>query len=378
MSLHLHPWFTVRAVTGTSSFADAEELLDPWDNLRGAAFSGTLDNRWHIRGSLEEMQAIPSMQQLFWMGDWSDRTHWNSLPGWGQSKVTTTGRVDAARAGVQSNYSLPMFQIDTLTVKIAYDAASWGFGPHRTLMDPEAPSFPHAGVTYAHKELLVSAIAARWLGRDKAPREEWTSPLARRFNAGWISAQHTWGRMWSVGGLVGGSQMLPWTEELLPDSLASIQPFGSIYSQWALGSHQLRCEWSPGLGWTGSWAWSVDETWFLDVWLTGALTKTPVAIQNMGVPLGTPLVPTWWEDSPPNMTWIGMRAAWKNGAWQAQLKSQMAHQNLFVDAEIVRELIATWPLYLSLSAETWAWRAHPMAPLQGNRLRIGVTHRPCR
>ena len=374
LSLHLHPWFTVRSVTGTPSFASESALAAPWDNLRGAAFSGTLDGRWTIQGSLEEMQAIPDIHQLFWMGDWSNAGYWTSLPGWGQAKVTSQGRMDVARARVTTEHIRPISRGDTLTFRLSYNAASWGEGPHRLLLDPDGPSFPHAGIQYQRQHVTLSGTAARWVGSERGPIGGTTESLFRRSDAGWLSLKGSWPSGWSAGCLAGGSRLKPWSREDLSDSLEGWQPMVSAYVMRSLGKHQIRGEWQPTYAWTVSWTWRSLHEWVLNGWMTHVLDVGPSSIQNMGVPLGTPLVPMWWDASQHSITWIGMSSTWTRGPWHAQVVAQFAGQNALVEASAGRELLDTWPLSLVLALESWTWETHPIAPLQGTRLRAGVTH----
>ncbi len=374
LTLHLHPWFTVRSVTGTPSFSSETEIAAPWDNLRGAAFSGTLDGRWTVKGSLEEMQAIPDIHQLFWMGDWSNAGYWTSLPGWGQAKVTSEGRVDVARARVATEHSRPTRGGDTLTFRLAYDAESWGSGPHRLIFDPTGPSFPHAGIRYQRQHLTFSGTMARWVGTERGPIGGTTESLFRRSDAGWLSIQGSWPTGWTAGCLAGASQLKPWSGESLVDSLASWQPMASVHVTRSLGKHVIRGEWNPTRAWTASWTWKPLQAWMLEGWFTRVTDLSASTVQNMGVPLGTSLIPLWWDDFQPSFTWIGMASTWTRGSWQAELGAQLAEGNALIQASIARQLLETWPLNIAISVESWTWRTHPSAPLEGTRLRAGVTH----
>lgn len=383
LDLHLRPWFAVRAVAGTPSFQSETALAAPWDNLRGAAFEGTLDGAFHVEGSLEEMQAIPSASQLFWMGDWSNAGYWTSLPGWGQAKVTSTGRVDAARARVRTRWDRQVGVNDTLSVHLNYSALAWGHGPQKLLFADHAPSFPHAGLTYRRGSTwTVAGTVARWVGTQRAPLGATTESLFRRADAAWASATCRIAEGLDLAVLTGAGHALPWLAEAEADSAFRWHAFSQFSAAWRTGHHTASASWSPSRGLTGAWTWATDLDVQFEVWAASVPARPPASesspsfdLCHGGVPLGAALVPTWWNPTPETpWTWLGAAVKWVHGPWRAGLSGRTGRGNVLARAEVARTVLDTWPLNVQLGLETWSFAEHPSAPLLGTQVRFGVSH----
>ena len=382
LDLRLHPWFTVRGVSGTPSFRNDSVLAAPWDNLRGAAFEATLDGTLHVSGSLEEMQAVPGATSLFWMDDWSPRNHFNLLPGWGPSKVTTTHRVDAARARVRAQWDHALGTQDTLQAHVRFNSAPWGRGPQPLLFAENAPSFPHAGVAFQRGDAWsVEAFVARWLTKNFSPVSPTGNRFTRRVNASWGAVTVHASKSLTFAALVGGSHALPWTDESPEDSAFHWRSFAEARGTLRLERHEFNVSWSPRRGATGAWGWTPTPGVALDVWAAHITPQGDALVEPArtdvsygGVPLGAALVPRWWTEDDDPWLWVGGSAHWTHGRWSAGISGRTGRGNAMVLGEMACNVLAAWPLSLSLGVEAWSFVEHPSAPLQGTRVRMGVSH----
>ncbi|MGB1481038.1 MAG: hypothetical protein ACPG66_06660 [Flavobacteriales bacterium] len=368
LDLTLDPWITIRHVVGTASSAAEQELTEPWDNLRGARFEARLDGVWEVSGSLEELQGIPAAWDLLTVADLS------ALPGWGRAKTTAGGRVDVARARVQTTHSQALGSQDSLSWSVAYAPVSWGDLPSQLTFSGRAASFPHGSVAWKRPNWTWSATAARWTGTERGPDGGSTESLFRQTDAVWSSSTLSFSPHSNLGALAGAARARPWVGELSSDSAFRWQPWASVVTSSKVESADLRvsAEWTTHQGWGLSAEWRPDRE------LRGALSLTRLpavagtVMRNAGTPLSDVLRPAGTDEPLWRIEVQGTRS-WNH--LEVGGRGLSAGASRAAEAWLGWRIQGTWPLSATLGVEVWRAAAHPYLPFEGARLRVGVTHR---
>ena len=375
MTLNVDPWLCIRRVGGTPQRNDELGFVEPWDNLRGAAFHGELDGVWTITGSLEEFQGIPTAWERHWMGES------RSLPGWGRMKPTAGGRVDVARGRSRTTgrFALPNGH-DTLTVSLAYDAAQWGNDLAPLALDSRSAPYPHGTLGWGKGDRMkVAATAARLAGTELSPLGE-TGRAYRQTDVVWATWLGRLGDRLDLGLLAGSHRNRPWLQE--PDSAAQFQ-----WSNWASlmgsvqsvdGSMRWTAEWVPHVASALSWS-SARGAWRGTFTLARVQTHSTsdVLPTHAGTPLGSPLLPLWgfdnaWESA---AVWRSESAlSWVQGRMRAGLHVLTLADQGWLEAWGAWTLQTEWPLHLTAGVETWRLEGSPNMPNEGLRWRVGVSH----
>ena len=375
MTLNVDPWLCIRRVGGTPQRNDELGFVEPWDNLRGAAFQGELDGVWTLTGSLEEFQGIPTAWERHWMGES------RSLPGWGRMKPTAGGRVDVARGRSRTTgrFALPNGH-DTLTVSLAYDAAQWGNDLAPLALDSRSAPYPHGTLGWRKGDRMeVTATAARLAGTELSSLGE-TGRAYRQTDVVWATWLGRLGDRLDLGLLAGSHRNRPWLQE--PDSAAQFQ-----WSNWASlmgsvqsvdGSMRWTAEWVPHVASALSWS-STRGAWRGTFTLARVQTRSTADAlpTHAGTPLGSPLLPLWgfdnaWESA---AVWRSESAlSWVKGRMRAGLHVLTLADQGWLEAWGAWTLQTEWPLHLTAGVETWRLEGSPNMPNEGLRWRVGVSH----
>lgn len=363
LDLTLQPWATMRAV------GRKDENFQV-DNLRGAAFQATLDGRWHVSGSLEELQGVPSIWDQ--MAPASE----DALPGWGRVKTLQDGRVDVARARSQTSWQHGLGARDTLNCAILYGAYAWGPLPSALSFSSRASSYPLATLHWQHgKSVQLGGAVARWTRLERGDQGGSTEGLFRQVDARWLDLTWFPSTKRTLGILVGQQQLRPWSYEQPMDSLGTWDPMRFISltgtCSWHASWPELFAEWTSHNGWGVGWRWELDHGYEVGMAAFHQATLPELSKQwsHAGTPVGDPM----WFSSDAGANWrieanarmdkrafrMGTRGAWTSSSRIAELWMGYAIQS-------------TWPMNVFAGAELWSSEAE--WPGRGSRWRVGIAH----
>ena len=370
LNLVLDPWITIRNVSGTTNW----EAAPMWDNLRGAHFHAQLDNVWEVRGSLEELQGVPGV----W--DAAAMTSPTALPGWGRTKVTSSGRVDVARARVTSTKTQGLGDQDTLIWTAAYAPLQWGSMPSALTFASSAASFPRGGLAWKHKERLeIGMHAGRWTGTERSELGGSTESLFRQSDVSWGHAHWTSSEI-SAGVLAGVTRRRPWIGELETDTLSQFDwsPFVSVTAKVPLGAQ--------GWGWTGEVASHQGAgsaiTFEGNHAFQGAVSVTRLSAADstsdaLGIwsNAGTPVSATIRPAGVSTPMWrTEVHGHWHKGDIHMGGRAARVGSLALAEAWLGWTLQSTWPLHVTAGVEVWRGGKSARLPEEGARFRVGLTH----
>ena len=384
MTLYVDPWLCIRHVGGTPQRNDELNLKEPWDNIRGAVFYGELDGIWTIAGSLEEFQGIPTAWECYLMGT-EQASPWlpNSrmIPGWGRSKGTAGGRIDAARSRSRIERKFPLTKLgDSLQVLVAYDSEQWGNALAPISFDNRSTPYPNGSLAFFRKKTFHASFSIARLAGTELSEAGNTFRSFRKIDAIWSKLKFQPQSQVQIGILVGHHKKRPWSNE--PGSSAQFN-----WSSWASliaiaesksRSNQWTAEWVPHVASALSWS-STRGAWRGTFTLARVQTQSTADVlpTHAGTPLGSPLLPLWGFDNAwaSAAVWRGEGAlSWTQRRMRAGLHVLTLANQGWLEAWGAWTLQTEWPLHLTAGLETWRLEGSPNMPNKGLRWRAGVSH----